>query len=206
MNLDSLTSCPSFTSGAMHTWGFMTEMVVGWSVGLFLETTAVGLTMGSICTCSSLVRFVVPGGRNNIHAPDRDCSRVQRGQLEFLMNRGERRRDVLLLRDKRDVAFRGTLRDRDDVYIFPTQGGKCASDRPSPTHVFPNYGNNGDGQVESDVFYLLVGQVLRKFMAQRLHGTFGNQRGDHQTNIVLRGGLRDQEDIRSYRCGGRESA
>src|SRR5450755_1130118 len=148
MNLDSLTSCPSFTSGAMHTSGFMREIVLRWSVGLFLETTAVGRMMRSICTCSSLVRFVVPGSRNNIHAPNRDSSRVQRPQLEFLMNRSERCANVLLLRDKRDVALRRALRDRNDVYVLSTQRDERAADGSGTTHVFANYGNNRDGQVE----------------------------------------------------------
>ena len=55
--------------------------------------------------------------------------------------------------------------------------------------------------IDGNMFGFLMRQVMGKLVAQRFHHGFRVRRTDHQAEVILRGGLRDQEYVGANRCG-----
>ena len=106
---------------------------------------------------------------------------------------------------ERYVVLGGTLGDGDDVDSFPSERRKRAPRNSWYTvHVFANHCDDGNAGIGGNVLYGLLGDFGSKGMAQSFDGAFLVRGGDHETDVILRGRLRDEQHIGAQRRRRRE--
>ena len=108
---------------------------------------------------------------------------------------------------KRDVVFRGALGDGDDVHAFAAERGECAAgDAGNAMHVFSDHGHDGHVGIGGDVFDGLLGDFRRECLAQCRDCALFVGRRNHEADVVLRRGLRNEQHVGAQsRCGGKRS-
>ena len=89
--------------------------------------------------------------------------------------------------DERNIRFRRTLRDGDDVDLFAAQGAEGAPRHThGAAHVFSDDRDDGNIRVERDVFDFVMRQILRELLAQRVDGALRVGRSHDEADVVLR--------------------
>ena len=66
-------------------------------------------------------------------------------------------------------------------------------------HVFAYHSNDGDAGIGGNVLHGLLRDLRSKGLAKSFDGAFLVRGGDHETDVVLRGRLRDEEHIGAQR-------
>lgn len=101
------------------------------------------------------------------------------------------------------VAFGRALGDGDKIYVFTAEGVEgAAGNAGSAPHVFSDDGDDGDVRIDGDVLDFLVREIMSKFFAQGFDGSLGVHSGNDEADVVLRGRLRNQEDVGADFGGG----
>src|ERR1700722_18278140 len=144
---------------------------------------------GSIGAGSPLLRFVLPRGGADAHALHWQGEWLRCAKLEFPVSSLECCFHILLRYNEGNVRPRRTLRNGDDVDVFPAQRSERTADRSATAQVPAHDRNDGHGLVKSDVLDFFVGEVLLKLAAQSLDRALRSGRSNHQTNVILRRGL-----------------
>src|SRR5216683_3429412 len=107
-------------------------------------------------------------------------------QRKFAVRGQERGFDRLIRDDERNVGFRGTLGDGNDVHAFiPQTVEGAAGDAGRAAHVFTHHGDDSDIGVHRDVIDDLVRQILREFLAQRIECGLRMGLGNDKANVIL---------------------